>query len=390
MVQTGKLRTSGFALLTLGALSTAGCSTPNVKPNGLYASPIGGAPVTSNETPYSAGLECLADFAAGRRISPPSVAVGRISDQTGKLEDNGGRAVTQGAALMAMSAASKAGVALVERYETDVSRLEYKLADNRLISDVPLREAGPEGERPYRPVMPGVISGAQYFITGGITELNANIQSSSAGLSINSKSTTRSPSTALNNYYVLNVAIDLRMINIRTLDVVKTVTYQKQIVGRQVGAGLYLLFGNTIVNLNGTNAGEEPVQLAVRSLIERAMIEMVGNLYGINGPTVCLNPVSDPFRDSYRSPRQPIQAAYPQPQPQQYYPPSYQPNYQPADEAPPSASPPYAYRDPSYQPPLQQLPPRMPIQDPYRQLTWSSRAPQTQQPQPDQYDSPHP
>lgn len=381
MAKLGTLRVFKLSSAGLCVSLLAGCSTPGVKPNGLYAAPMGGAPVVSNETPYSAGLECLADFAANRRIAPPSLAIGRISDQTGKLEDNGGRAVTQGAALMAMSAASRAGAALVERYETDVSRLEYKLADNRLISDAPLRDAGPEGERPYRPVMPGAISGAQYFITGGITELNANIQSSSTGLSFNDQNTTRSPSSAQNGYYVLNVAIDLRMINIRTLDVVKTVTYQKQIVGRQVGAGLYLLFGNNVVNLNGTHAGEEPVQLAVRSLIERAMIEMVGNLYGINGPATCLNPESDPFRDNYRAPRQSPQPTYGYPQPAPY----------PQQAYAPAAPQGYTYGNPEqpYAPP-QYLPEARPPQDSGRRLTWPSQAVQYPPLQPPYNGAPYP
>ncbi|OXE37270.1 MAG: transcriptional regulator [Phenylobacterium zucineum] len=348
-------RISGVALASAGLLASVGCTTPSVKPDGLYVTAMGGAPVTSNETPYSDALDCLANYAAARHILPPRVAVGRISDQTGKLEDNGGRAVTQGAALMAMSAAGKAGVSLVERYETDISRLEYKLADNRLISDAPLQTAGPEGERPYRPVMPGAISGAQYFITGGITELNGNIRSGSAEMSVNGQSTTRNPSTGQTGYYVLNVAIDIRMINVRTLDVVKTITYQKQIVGRQIGAGLYLLFGNSVVNLNGTQGGEEPVQLAVRSLIERAMIEMVGTLYGIDGPSVCLNPANDPFRDSRKPNRS---------QGQTHYPANYDTPVLPSPSQP------------------------APIRDPDRRLTWPSRNAQSPPPSPHAYDRP--
>ena len=39
----------------------------------------------------------------------------------------------------------------------------------------------------------------------------------------------------------------------------------------------------------------EPVQLAVRSLIERATVEMMANLYGAPGPEVCLDAANDPL-----------------------------------------------------------------------------------------------
>ncbi|MNV82510.1 hypothetical protein D3C71_1762500 [compost metagenome] len=42
----------------------------------------------------------------------------------------------------------------------------------------------------------------------------------------------------------------------------------------------------------------EPVQLAVRALVERATVEFMANLYGAPGPEVCLNPANDPLADS--------------------------------------------------------------------------------------------
>ena len=167
--------TAGLAAPLAGLLLSA-CVSTMPGPDGNYARPVGGAPVTPNPTPYSAALNCLAGYAALYGVAPPRIAVGRLSDLTGRLDENGGRTVTQGAALMAMSALGKAGVPLVERYETDVSKLEYQLADNSLIGD------GPTGQRDYRPIFPGDMSGSDYFLTGGITELNSNIRGSNAGL----------------------------------------------------------------------------------------------------------------------------------------------------------------------------------------------------------------
>ena len=109
--------------LLLAAFSLEGCVSPQADSLGRYAAPIGGAPVISNETPYSASLRCMNGYT---KVRPTRIAVGQISDYTGKTEsDNSGRKLTQGAALMAMSALSKAGVRMVERFDTSVT--EHRL-----------------------------------------------------------------------------------------------------------------------------------------------------------------------------------------------------------------------------------------------------------------------
>src|SRR5664279_3290453 len=117
----------------IAAIALEGCISPVADSSGRYTAPIGGSPVISNETPYSAALRCLGRYTAGR---PLRVAVGQIADYTGKNEsDNSGRKLTQGAALMAMSALSKAGVPLVERFDTSVAEMELKYSNNKLIGD---------------------------------------------------------------------------------------------------------------------------------------------------------------------------------------------------------------------------------------------------------------
>ena len=63
------------------------------------------------------------------------MAVGRISDYTGTVSSDGGRQITGGASLMANSALAKAGARIVERYDTSVSELELRYANNKLIGD---------------------------------------------------------------------------------------------------------------------------------------------------------------------------------------------------------------------------------------------------------------
>jgi len=86
----------------------------------------------------------------------------------------------------------------------------------------------------------------------------------------------------------MNIGLDLRLVDTRTLQVVDVISYQKQIVGRQVGVGLFDVLNGNVFNISAGEGGLEPIQLGVRSVIERAVLEMMANLYGAPGPNVCL------------------------------------------------------------------------------------------------------
>lgn len=285
---------AGLAALSL---SLSGCVSPVAGPGGLYAAPMGDAPVTANPTPYSAALVCLGDYARAHGLSSPRIAVGRISDFTGKDEPDGGRKVTQGASLMAISALAKSGARLVERYDTSVSELELKYANNKLITDA----AKPTPGRPetYRHINAGQVPGSDFYLVGGITEFNYNIRSSNGDVSLSSVNDNGPKGSLGGQIYVMNVGLDLRLVETRTLEVVDVVSYQKQIVARQVGAGFFKIIGPAgALNADVGESGLEPIQLAVRSVIERAVLEMMANLYGAPGPQVCLDARHDPLAAS--------------------------------------------------------------------------------------------
>src|SRR6201995_3839804 len=120
-------------VLILTALALEGCISPHADAVGRYTAPIGGAPVISNETPYSQALRCMGGIV---NQHPVRIAVGQIADYTGKTESDGsGRKVTAGAALMAMTALNKAGVHMVERFDTSVAEMALKYANNNLFGD---------------------------------------------------------------------------------------------------------------------------------------------------------------------------------------------------------------------------------------------------------------
>jgi curli production assembly/transport component CsgG/holdfast attachment protein HfaB len=282
----------GCAALAAASLLSA-CVSPVAGPGGLYARPIGNAPVTANPTPYSTALYCLADYARRYNLPSPRMAVGRISDYTGSVSADGGRQITQGASLMATSALAKAGARVVERYDTSISEMELRYANNRLIGD-----EGPDApaDSNYRRILAGQVPGSDFYIVGGITEANFNLRS--AGFDVATGETdTDVPGSGIiqGKVYVMNIALDLRLVQTTTLEVVDVISYQKQIVGREVSAGLFDFLNGNVFDLSAGTGAMEPVQLGVRALIERATLEMMANLYGAPGPEVCLNASNDPL-----------------------------------------------------------------------------------------------
>lgn len=250
---------------TAGACLLATACTNPIATEGNYATPIGTAPVLGNPTPYTAALTCLGVEMQVRDIGPATVTVGKILDYTGKDDLETGKRLTQGAALMAMSALGKASVPQVERFDTSVTELELKFADNKLIAD----SDDPQG---YRRVLAGQLEGSDYHIIGGITEMNYNLRSNDAELLFDLVSFGA-------RTYVMNVGIDLRMVDTRTLRVVDTVSYQKQIIGRELTAGIFEFFDDKLLDLGAGERSLEPIQLAVRSVVERGTFELMRDLH---------------------------------------------------------------------------------------------------------------
>jgi len=269
----------------LAALALEGCISPSADSVGRYTSPIGGSPVISNETPYSSALRCMSGIISQH---PVRIAVGQIADYTGKIEaDGSGRKVTAGAALMAMTALSKSGVHMVERFDTSVAELELKYANNKLIGD----DKNPK-DGDFRKIMAGSIPGSDYYIVGGITELNFNIRSENASGTGGGTATNATTGTLGGAIYVMNVGLDLRLVNTNTLEVADVISYQKQIIGHQISAGVFDFLGTNFFDLSAGESALEPIQLAVRSVIERAALEMVTRIYRIPPGSMCVSPLN--------------------------------------------------------------------------------------------------
>lgn len=308
--------------VVIAMVALSGCMSTTPDETGRYTAPIGGAPVIANETPYSDALRCMAAYTARR---PLRIAVGQIADYTGKIEsDNSGRKITQGGALMAMSALAKAGVPLVERFDTSVAELELKYANNKLIGDDKAGPGTPNGPADFRKIYAGSIPGSDYYLVGGITELNFNIRSEGANADGGSTSTDGVKGLAGINAYVMNIGLDLRLVDTNTLEVVDVISYQKQIIGRQIQAGVFDFLGHSFLDVSAGDSALEPIQLAVRSVIERAVLEMTARLYKVpsNSCAAYIGTPADPLAGP-GDPPQPLPAQLkptppPAPQEQRY------------------------------------------------------------------------
>lgn len=230
-----------------------------------------GAAVRGNFTPLEAAFTCLADSLRQQRQPSIGIAVGDVKDYTGKYNQNEGNAITQGGALMAYSALGKLGdvVQLHERFDTRIGELELAYTDRRQLGDGK-PHAIEAGKPPvsWVPYFGGSILGSQYYIIGGITEVNYDIQSGGADISVSNVGAKR-------RTYTMNIGVDLRLVDTRTLVVVKTVSLQKQIKGEEVGVGIYRFFGSELLDLTVGAKRQEPLQLGVRTTIEQGVLELV-------------------------------------------------------------------------------------------------------------------
>lgn len=282
-------------LLACGAaaLCLAGCAT-TIDPHqpATHVTPLQGSDVVSVSTPYSPTLACLSRYAASTGFEPPRIAVGHITDLTGADDYFTGRRLTQGATLMAMSAVNSAGMRLVERYDTGVVQVDLDYARNQLLHD---------GSDEVRQVQAGQIEGTDLYLIGGITEYNPNIRSGGARTFASSAGENSVGLNLGERDYIIDVGMDLRLVDARTTEVIAVRALRKQIRGREVEAGLFAFFDGNLVDVGSGERALEPVQTAVRSMIDRAVAEFVRELYSLPEEACASRPAAPPVNTASTS-----------------------------------------------------------------------------------------
>jgi curli biogenesis system outer membrane secretion channel CsgG len=271
------------AMVILAGCSTTAPRSPDAPPV-PEAAVLSGSTSRNNNTPMEAAFACLSKAYSALKVPVVSITVGDVKDYTGKYSQAEGNAITQGGSLMLYSALGKMGntVRLQERFDTRIAELELAYADRRQLGDGRLHavEAG-KPQVPWVPYFGGSILRSDYYIVGGITEVNYNIQSSGAEVSVSSVG-------AKSRTFTMNVGVDLRIVDSRSLLVVKTISMQKQITGTEVGAGIFRFFGTNLLDVNMGAKNQEPLQLGVRTTIEHGVLELLGATSGMS-PQPCVD-----------------------------------------------------------------------------------------------------
>ncbi|MDB5583751.1 MAG: putative protein involved in formation of curli polymers-like protein [Bradyrhizobium sp.] len=277
------------ATVSLLAISLAGCVSMHQERLGAGEEPtLIGPAVRDNRTPMDSALACLATEIAARHARPLVIAVGDVRDYTGKYSVNEGNAITQGGALMVSSALGKLGgaVGLAERFDPTIAERELGYTDRRQLGDGAVHDvAGPAGAAgaskvPWLPYYGGSIAASDYYIVGGITELNYDIRSGGIDTQVNQVG----PKVRT---FTQSVAIDLRVVDTRSLLVVKTVSLTKQFTGYEVGFDIFRFFGSNLFDINVGAKGQEPLQLGIRTALEEATMRLVGAVTRVD-PAQCI------------------------------------------------------------------------------------------------------
>lgn len=243
-----------------------------------------GPSARDNRTPMDPAFAC---FGAELSAQPSRlvIAVGDVRDFTGKYSVNEGTAITQGGALMVASALGKlAGpVILAERFDPTIGERELGYTDRRQLGDGrahPVTGTTGASSVPWLPYYGGSITASDYYIVGGITELNYNIRSGGAELRVGQLG----PKVRT---YTQSVAIDLRIVDTRSLLVARTISLTKQFTGYEVGFNTFRFFGSELFDINVGAKGQEPLQLGIRTTLEEATLRLVAAVAG-RDPGACL------------------------------------------------------------------------------------------------------
>ena len=276
-----------LALLSIALLAGCAGAGGGIQRAPDQAAQLVGPSVTRNTTPLEPSFQCMGSALRHRLPQKLKIGVGQVRDYTGKFSElDGGSAITQGGSLMTISALGKlkGAVRVFERFDTTVAEWELNSLGKRYLGDERIHAINNNGDVqqvPWKPYTGGTVVETDYFIVGGITELNYTVTSGGVRAEINQIG----PSV---RSFVANVAVDLRLIDTKSLEVRETVSLQKQVIGREVSLSVFEFFDDVLVDIEVGGKHLEPLQLAVRTTLEQAVLELLAPMAGVD-PTTCID-----------------------------------------------------------------------------------------------------
>lgn len=227
--------------------------------------------VAVNDTLYTEGLKCV-----GRLIDESgqsgqiTASVGQIQDKTAKELDTS-ISITQAAPDMALTALGTIGaVDLVGITDvTGLAQVDTTRCDVNQVGAL------------------GSISclGSQFFLTGAISEFNKDIRNRSWGFTFFRKLLDTGVSTEDS---VINVAMDLRLVASsgkilrNSKKELLMVSLQNNVVTRSLDGSLFRTWTDLGAGVNFALKTNDPQHLAIREIIERGTLILIGKLFEVD------------------------------------------------------------------------------------------------------------
>lgn len=238
-------------MLAVASLALAGCAPMVTNPDGLEGVP-------STLMPRTATYQDLIN------LPPPAgripVAIYDFRDQTGQYRPSPAStfstAVTQGGAAMLSAALSDSGWFIpLERVG-----LQNLLTERKIIR-ANLERTGQSDL--------AALQAANLLFEGGIIAFDSNVRTGGAGAEYFGIG-------ASGQYQVDQVTVNLRAVDITTGQVIANVNTSKTIYSRELRAGVYRFIDfSRLLEMEAGYTSNEPVQMAVMSAIESAVIHLI-------------------------------------------------------------------------------------------------------------------
>jgi len=185
----------------------------------------------------------------------PAVAVLKIPDKTGERTETRSTVVSQGATDMLITALKRSRqFKILDRVINNNVMQEQNLQKNNLLA---------EGENPDL----NQLAGADYFITGAVTEYQVEKKTGGTGISVAGLG-------GSTEYAVATTAIDLRLIDSTSGEVIWSRSLKDEIKGKKVDLQAFSFMGENIVELETGKGSQEVINLVLRTLIEEGVFEL--------------------------------------------------------------------------------------------------------------------
>ena len=188
------------------------------------------------------------------------IAIYAVTDSTGQFKGDrtgvSSSVVTQGATEMLITALNRSRqfVVLERARFGDFMNEQNLVTNNRIV----------EGQGPEI----GAMTGANYVITGAVTEYQVDMYTGGVGLRIAGKGGSQ-------EYARASCAIDLRVVDTTTGEIIWAESLKGEILGEKIGLELFSFLGKNIVEFETGKGKQQVINLVVRTLLEEAVFKLV-------------------------------------------------------------------------------------------------------------------